>query len=132
MRKTLPLIAGLSLTAALLLPSISHANGPSLVEPTYDLAAKSLSVKIRHRSLVDSLHYIKYVEIKVNGTLPLTNKYDKQPGSEYTYTYNVAASPGDVIEVTAKCNLWGSRTVGLTIPRPDDALKTEPTTKPDE
>ena len=132
MRKTLPLIAVLFLTVTLLFPTVSHADAPSFVEPTYDLATKTLSVKIRHGSLVDSLHYIKYVEIKVNGSLPLTNKYDKQPGNEYTYTYNVAASPGDVIEVTAKCNLWGSRTVGLTIPSPDGALKTEPTANPDE
>ena len=132
MRKTLPLIAVLFLTVALLLPSVSHANAPSLVEPTYELAARTLSVKIRHRSLVDSLHYIKYVEIKVNGTLLLTNRYDKQPGSEYTYTYNVAANPGDVIEVSAKCNLWGSRTVGLTIPKTDGALETEPTAKPEK
>jgi hypothetical protein len=132
MRKTLPLIAVLFLTAAILLPSVSHANAPSLVEPTYDLATRTLSVKIRHSSLVNSLHYIKFVEIKVNGTLSSTNKYEKQPGSEYTYTYKVAASPGDVIEVTAKCNLWGSRTVGLTIPRPGDASKGESTAKPKE
>ena len=131
MRKTLPLIAVLFSTVALLLPSVSQANAPSLVEPTYDLAAKTLSVKIRHRSLVNSLHYIKSVEIRVNKTLLSTNEYDKQPGAEYTYTYNVAASPGDVIEVTAKCNFWGSRTVELTIANPDDALKTEATAKPD-
>ena len=132
MRRTLPVIAVLFSTVALLLPSVSHATAPSLVEPTYDLATETLSVRIRHWSLVNSLHYIKSVEIKVNGALVSTNKYDRQPGAEFIYTYHVAASPGDVIEVTARCNLWGSRTVELTIPEPDDALKTEPTAKPDE
>lgn len=132
MRRTLPVIAALFSAVALLLPSVSHATAPSLVEPTYDLATETLSVRIRHWSLVNSLHYIKSVEIKVNGTLVSNNEYHKQPGAEFTYTYHVAASPGDVIEVTARCNLWGSRTVDLTIAEPDDALKREPPAKPDE
>jgi hypothetical protein len=132
MRRTLPVIAVLFSTVALLSPSVSHATPPSLVEPTYDLAAKTLSVRIRHWSLVNSLHYIKSVEIKLNGTLVSTNKYHGQPGAEFTYTYQLAASPGDVIEVTARCNLWGSRTVELTIAKPEEALKTEPPAKPDQ
>lgn len=132
MRRTLPVVTVLFSTVALLLPSVSHATAPSLVEPTYDLAAKTLSVRIRHWSLVNSLHYIKSVEIKVNEALVSTNKYDGQPGAEFTYAYELAAGPGDVVVVTARCNLWGSRTVELTIPEPDDASKTEPTAKPDE
>ena len=117
MRKTVLLCSALSLGALLLQPSPSHATAPSVVEPTYDAAAKSLSVRIRHWSLFDSLHYVKVVDVKVNGTVVLTNKYDSQPGNEYSYRYDVAAAPGDVIEVTAKCNLWGSRTVEVTVPK---------------
>ncbi|MBI5014148.1 MAG: hypothetical protein HZB55_01490 [Deltaproteobacteria bacterium] len=144
MKKTLPLTAILFLSLSLFLPSVSNATAPSLVEPTYDLATHTLSVRIRHWSLVNSWHYIKSVEVKVNGALVSTNSYDSQPDTEYTYTYNVAAGPGDGIEVTARCNLWGSRTVGITVPKPAqdvghgqtskpaDAPKTEPAVTPDK
>ena len=118
--------AALLLTATFLAPSPSHATAPSVVEPSYDVAAKTLSVKIRHWSLANSLHYVKFVEVKVNGTVLLTTPYDRQSATEYTYTYNVAAVPGDVIEVTARCNLWGSRTVGLTVPQPAAAAVPSP------
>ena len=132
----------LLLAALLVLPAVSQATAPSVVEPTYDGAAKTLSVKIRHWSLSDYMHYIKFVVVKVNGNQVMENKYDRQPDTEYTYTYNLAANPGDVIEVTAKCNLWGSKTISITLPgapaaaapaapadagaKPADAPKEEP------
>lgn len=125
MRKTLT--AALFLTGLLLGPTASQATAPSLVEPAYDAAAGTLSVKIRHWSLFDGIHYIKYVDVKVNGALVSTNKYTNQPGNEYTYTYTVAAAPGDAVEVTARCNLWGSRTVEVKIPQAAGAPAPAPT-----
>ena len=131
MRRREFLSTALILGPALLLPSAAHATSPSLVDPTYDAAAKALSVKIRHFSLFDSLHYIKFVDVKVNGTLALTKEYTSQPGNEYTYKYDLDAKPGDIVEVTAKCSWWGSRTTAIVLtatgqkPATVDAAKPE-------
>lgn len=116
MRTTLPLAAALFLGTTFLSPSASHATAPSLVEPAYDAAAGTLNVKIRHWSLFDGLHYVKTVDVKVNGALVSDNVYKNQPGNEYSYSYKIAVAPGDAVEVTARCNLWGSRTVEIKIP----------------
>jgi desulfoferrodoxin (superoxide reductase-like protein) len=130
MKKTLSAVV--FLCGFFLLPTISHATAPSIVEPTYEAATHTLSVRIRHWSFSDSLHYIKTVEVKVNGTVFSTNKYTSQPDTEYTYTYDVTAAPGDTIEVTASCNLWGSKTVALTLPKGTAAAGGEPTPKPSD
>lgn len=130
MRKTW--IAAFLLAGGVFAPVSSHATAPSLVEPVYDAATKVLSVKIRHWSLSDGLHYIKTVEVKVNGAVVSTTPYERQPATEYTYTYPLTANPGDVIDVTAKCNLWGARTVGLTIPPAASGAGAVPPSKPEE
>ncbi len=115
MRRREFLSMGFVLGPALLLPSAAHATAPSVVDPTYSATAKVLSVKIRHFSLFDSLHYIKTVDVKVNGAAAFTKQYTSQPGNEYTYNYDLDAKPGDKIEVTASCSWWGSRTTAITI-----------------
>ena len=78
--------------------------------------AQTLSVIIIHDTSAASRHYIKYVEIKKNGTTISKNKYDTQStGSILTYTYNIAAKKGDVFEVTAICNIWGHKTSTLVV-----------------
>ena len=76
-----------------------------------------LSVSIDHFTLSAGMHHIKYVEIKKNGVLISKNTYGTQPtGSIFTYTYNIAAAKGDILEVTATCNFWGHKTSTLTVP----------------
>lgn len=118
--------------SALFLPSAAHATAPSLVDPTYNAASKILSVKIRHFSLFDSWHYIKTVDVKVNGTLAFTKEYTSQPGNEYTYNYDLDAKPGDTIEVTAKCSWWGSRTTAITLTPGGQTPAAVDATKPDK
>jgi len=97
-------------------PQSSYATAPKSVDLTYDMNTQTLSVTINHPTLFASMHHIKYVEIKKNGTIISKNKYGTQPtDSIFTYTYNIPAEKGDVFEVTATCNLWGHKTSTLVV-----------------
>jgi hypothetical protein len=102
------LIAGFPLTAA--------AHAPQDVVLSYDQAKKTVEVRITHGVKDPASHYIKKVEIKQNGKESGVTDYKSQPGPEtFSYTYPLDAAPGDVIEVKASCNIFGSKTGKLTI-----------------
>ena len=97
-------------------PQVSYAHAPKDVKLEYNSDTKTLTVTIEHKSLFSSFHYIKTVEIKNNSAVISTNKYESQPGSSpFTYTYKVTAATGDKLEVTATCNISGSKTATLTV-----------------
>jgi OOP family OmpA-OmpF porin len=97
-------------------PQFSYATAPKSVDLIYDTTTQTLSVTINHQTLFASMHHIKYVEIKKNGTIININKYGTQStGSIFTYTYKIPAEKGDVFEVTATCNLWGHKTSTLIV-----------------
>ena len=103
-------------TLILTYPAVSEAHPPSDVVLTYDSPSQSLQVKITHKSPWTS-HYIKKVIVKKNETVE-EHEYTGQPDqNEFTYTYKLATVPGDVIEVTAICNIFGSKKATLTIPK---------------
>ena len=114
--KTFAVVLGL--LVAMLNPAPSEANPPKKVTAEYHVETRTLSVTVEHPALIFWLHHIKSVEIRLNGKLVQTVEYETQPGDTFTYTYTVAASPGDVIEATAYCNLYGSKTVLLTVAKP--------------
>ena len=95
----------------------SYATAPKSVDLAYDMKTQTLSVTIDHYTLSAGMHHIKYVEIKKNGVAVSKTEYDTQPTDElFTYNYKIPAVKGDVFEVTATCNLWGSTTSTLTLP----------------
>ena len=99
-----------------LYPQVSYADAPQDVKIEYDSSAQTLSVTITHPSFFPGFHHIKTVEIEKNSSVISTTNYDKQPGeSPFTYTYKVAAAKGDKLEVTATCNLSGSKTATITV-----------------
>jgi desulfoferrodoxin (superoxide reductase-like protein) len=108
----------LGLLVAVLWGTSAEANPPKKVTAEYTASTRTLSVTIEHPVWIRWLHHIKSVEIRLNGKLLETVWYDTQPGDTFTYTYQVTASPGDVIEATAHCNLYGSRTARLPVPKP--------------
>jgi len=76
----------------------------------------TLSVTILHFSPVPKFHYIYKIEIEKNGLLYLSQNYTSQPKFFfYTYTYNVNATAGDILRVTATCILFGKLTRSITI-----------------
>jgi hypothetical protein len=98
-------------------PLSSYATAPKSVDLVYDAKTQTLSVTISHYTLAVGSHYIQSVEIKKSGTAISKTKYENQPTTEvFTYTYKIPAVKGDIFEVTADCNLWGSKTSTLTIP----------------
>ena len=97
-------------------PKVSYANAPQDVKIEYDSGSQTLAVTITHKSPFPSFHHIKTVEIKKNSAVINTVKYDTQPDkSPFTYTYKVEAVQGDKLEVTATCNLSGSKTATITV-----------------
>jgi hypothetical protein len=99
-----------------LYPQLASAHPPKDVKLSYAASSQALTVTITHKSPFPGSHYINKVEIKKNGAVISTNTYDKQPDQEtFDYTYTIAAASGDTIEVTAECNLYGSKTVTLVI-----------------
>ena len=85
----------------------SHA--PSEMELTYDSDSQTLRVTIVHRVSDPATHYVYRIHIAKNGADFVTQGYENQPtDSQFSYTFQVPAAPGDVLEVTAECNLGGS------------------------
>jgi desulfoferrodoxin (superoxide reductase-like protein) len=99
-------------------PQVSYADAPQDVKIEYDSGAQTLAVTITHKSSFPGIHHIKTVEIKKNSATISTTNYDSQPDkSPFTYTYKVAAAEGDKLEVTAICNMSGSKTATITVPK---------------
>jgi hypothetical protein len=101
-----------------LYPQVSYSDAPQDVKIEYDSSAQTLTVTIAHKSSFTGIHHIKTVEIRKNGTIINTTNYDTQPGkSPFSLTYKVAAAEGDKLEVTATCNLSGSKTETIIVPK---------------
>ncbi len=96
-------------------PRVSYANAPQDVKLEYNASTQNLAVTITHNSSSSGFHYIKYVEIKKNSVVLSTEKYDSQPAGTFTYNYKVPAMAGDKLEVTATCNLFGSKIAAVTV-----------------
>ena len=100
-----------------LYPQISYADAPKDVTLKYDSSTQTLTVMITHKTSF-SFHHIKSVEIKKNSAVISTTNYDKQPAEvPFTYTYKVAAAQGDKLDVTVTCNMSGSKTETITVPK---------------
>jgi hypothetical protein len=103
-------------TACFIYPQSSLAHAPKDVNLSYESPRQMLTVTITHKSPLPYSHYIKIVEIKKNGTVVSTNKYENQPDqTTFTYTYKVPAAAGETLEVKVSCSLFGSRTTNLTV-----------------
>ncbi|MCX5848661.1 MAG: hypothetical protein NTW65_04360 [Deltaproteobacteria bacterium] len=97
-------------------PQVSYADAPQDVTIAYDSGAQTLAVTITHKSALPGFHHIKTVEIKKNSATVSKNNYDSQPKEvPFVYTYKVSAVPGDKLEVTATCNMSGSKTATMTV-----------------
>jgi hypothetical protein len=113
-------LLALCLCISSLLPATAEATAPKKVVLQYDPGVQTLSVTIEHPvwSWLRFSHHIRTVEIKLNGNSNSINQYDTQPGDLFTYTYKIPAAPGDVLEATARCSYWGSKTASITVAKP--------------
>ncbi len=107
----------LSLFGLVLLSYKVLANPPSNMELVYDESTTTLNVTITHVVSNPSTHFIETVTIKVNDTTQESAIYTSQPDSStflYQYT-NINATSGNVISVTAVCNISGQIEKSLTV-----------------
>jgi len=120
MTKRKYMIAGL-LVALLLgvfaaLPQQVLADPPQDLVLSYNVGTQTLAATITHPSTFTGLHYAKLVTIKKNNELISKNEYKSQTGkTSFTYTYQVPAVENDLLEVTAACNIQGSKTTTLKV-----------------
>jgi hypothetical protein len=84
---------------------------------SFDGTSHELTVSITHASVNPQMHYIKEVNIRINGQTANDVFYTSQPTKDtFTYTFPLQPAPGDTVEVNAICSLSGSTTRTLIVP----------------
>jgi hypothetical protein len=92
------------------------AHPPGSLKIGYNLSSKALIVTIVHNSSSPNSHYINKITIKKNGRTAGSYTFQSQPtSSEFSYTFDLSARVGDIIEVTAYCNISGMKSARLTV-----------------
>ena len=92
------------------------ATPPMSLKLSYNGTSGILNVTVTHPTLFPSSHYIAFIDIKNRGRTVKSITCTSQPTkTSFTYSYPVAACEGDIIEVTATCSFFGSKTSSLTI-----------------
>jgi hypothetical protein len=95
------------------------ASAPSDITITYNPDLHRLFVTITHPSDDPKTHYIRGVQVKINGQVISDPPYKSQPGrNSFTYTYDVMANPDDTVRVVATCIQGQSLEAHIDIPRP--------------
>lgn len=90
-----------------------YAHPPEDMKLKYDFLNQTLYVRIEHRVSNPLTHYIETVVVEINEEEYVFN-YNSQPTTSiFTYNYTISADCGDLITVTAYCNMGGniSRTI---------------------
>ncbi len=120
--RTIRGIITFTMTALLIIGSMLiftgvSAHGPQSMSIAYDLENGNLTVNISHIVVNPTLHYIEKVDVDINDINVLSQDYPSQPSNDaFSYYYDVAANPGDVINVTATCSVGGSAKETLKVP----------------
>jgi hypothetical protein len=92
------------------------ATSPRYMKLVYQPQTQTLSVTILHFSPAKTVHYVYKVDVLKNGNPAASQLYSNQPKFFfYTYKYNVTATTGDQLSVTAYCSLFGKLTRSITI-----------------
>lgn len=101
-------ILGALLVSITMMTACVNATSPRYLGLKYNTQTHTLTVKVIHLSPAPKIHYVYRVEVDKNGQVYQVHLYQKQPGIFLlTYTYNVTASPGETLTVSAYCVLWG-------------------------
>lgn len=108
-------------TIGFTIPVLAHP--PLDMELNYSLDKSEITVTITHETPAPSVHYVNKVDIELNDVIIISEDYTSQPTNDvFTYVYTVDADVGDLITVTAYCNIQGSITRSITVndPTQDD------------
>jgi desulfoferrodoxin (superoxide reductase-like protein) len=106
---------------------IFYAHSPSDIKFTYDSstdpAKSTLTVYIKHNINASgqkdpTKHYIKEVELKVNGKAVDTQTFTQQETADgQTVVFKVNLTDKDKVSVKATCNMIGAKTSNFTLPK---------------
>lgn len=93
---------------SLALPS-AYAHPPSAIDISYNPVTKVLTVVITHQVSTPLTHYIKKVEVAINGKQIITQSLSKQDSntSQTVIYYIPDAKKDDWISVEASCSIAG-------------------------
>jgi hypothetical protein len=110
-------IMGAALIITTMMVASVGATAPRYLGLKYDAQTHTLTVKVIHLSPAPKIHYVYRIEIDKNGQVYQSHLYQKQPGIFLlTYTYNVTASSGETLTVSAYCVLWGFIQRSIVVP----------------
>jgi len=113
------LVIGMLMLSTIIIATPAMAHPPQDMEINYDLETSELSVTITHETPAPTVHFIYKVDVEVNDNMIISEEYDNQPTNDiFTYIYTLTAEIGDVIDVTAYCNIQGSLTRSITVRDP--------------
>jgi hypothetical protein len=101
-------LLGALLISITMMTACVNATPPRFISLKYTTETHTLAVKVIHFSPAPKIHYVYRIEIDKDGQVYQSYVYQKQPGFFLLkYTYNVTASPGETLTVSAYCVLWG-------------------------
>lgn len=95
------------------LPPGAAAHPPEELLLNYDAAKRLLTVQITHNTRDPQRHFVRKIEVAKNKAVAVSTSYNAQSGSVLSYTYSLEAGPGDLVEVTATCSVFGNKTERL-------------------
>ncbi len=109
---------GLLLALVILTPLAAHP--PGSIDFNYDTETGILTVKVIHSVKDASKHYINKVEIELNGTQLIEQKFRSQLDEENQEAlYKVIdAKAGDKFTVEAYCNISGKKKTEFEVTQP--------------
>lgn len=124
-----PILVATALLALLIFPVTAHA--PSNITIAYNPDMHRLSVTVTHPVDDPKTHYIRGVQVKINGEVISDPPYTGQPGrNSFTYTYDVMLNPEDSVWVVATCVNGQSLESHYDIPKAVHATAPAPTLPP--
>ena len=101
-----------------ILVSVAYAHPPSDIKITFDPATKMLHAIIYHNVSNPLKHYIKKVDVGLNGKEILSQSISREDNNlTQTVSYVIPdAMPGDVLSVEGYCSISGSLTKRIKVP----------------
>jgi len=116
-KRTVILISVITLFIGLATSSITTvSHSASNMTLIYDLPNQELTINIVHSVADPNTHYIFEIKIWKNNILEKQYNYTSQPTtSSFSYIYNVTAIVGDILKVSAECNIAGTLIKELTV-----------------
>jgi hypothetical protein len=124
-----PVLAAAAFLLLLIIPATAHA--PSNVTIAYNPDMHRLSVTVTHPVDDPKTHYIRGVQVKINGAVISAPPYKSQPGrNSFTYTYDAMLNPEDSVWVVATCVNGQSLENHYDIPKAVHATAPAPTLPP--